>query len=429
MKKKFIYILLFFVIIFSLIILVTKNKLTFINNFNSHKNNENTREIQFEPYSNENNLLKILVTITDNEYGLNKVTYKNDNDTDITINAHNKNKVSFDYTIETDGEYTFIASNTNGDKIEKKLIIDSINKENDTFGNLIDINIAPIVEDGYSVAHKANVNINFKYGQGTNYYKIGNSTTWSTYNNEFQIDSNTILENNLQENDNKTIIIFAKKEYKTNNKIFISKASTELDLDIPQKPQMNITEVDPYVTLTANNVILNTKFNISFDSRNDIKNYYSLDNKNTWIEYTGEVSCNAVPIIYTKSVKNISGLTVEISQTVKPSSNNAFPLDVFNQSKLVNFYAENLRKFKLDSSTWGKKLHIIMTTGGGDLWKTNWYFTNNAGKNLYTWSNGPNYSQKEITFTIPSDSYNFIRDVTYQGNVLDCHIHQIKITD
>lgn len=119
MKKKFIYILLFFVIIFSLIILVTKNKLTFINNFNSHKNNENTREIQFEPYSNENNLLKILVTITDNEYGLNKVTYKNDNDTDITINAHNKNKVSFDYTIETDGEYTFTASNTNGDKIEK----------------------------------------------------------------------------------------------------------------------------------------------------------------------------------------------------------------------------------------------------------------------------------------------------------------------
>ena len=221
MKKKFIYILLFFVIIFSLIILVTKNKLTFINNFNSHKNNENTREIQFEPYSNENNLLKILVTITDNEYGLNKVTYKNDNDTDITINAHNKNKVSFDYTIETDGEYTFTASNTNGDKIEKKLIIDSINKENDTFGNLIDINIAPIVEDGYSVAHKANVNINFKYGQGTNYYKIGNSTTWSTYNNEFQIDSNTILENNLQENDNKTIIIFAKKEDKANNKILI----------------------------------------------------------------------------------------------------------------------------------------------------------------------------------------------------------------
>lgn len=303
MKKNHIYLIIFFVIIFFLIILVTKNKITFINNFYVDKNNENIRGIQFDPYSNENNLLKILVTVTDEEYGLNKITYKNNKNNDITIQAYNKNKVSFDYIVENDGEYTFTAYNKNGDKIEKKLIIDSNNKENDTLGNLIDINITPILEDGYSVAKKANVNINFKYGKGTNYYKIGNSSKWNTYDNEFQIDSYKILNNNLQENDNQTITIFAKKEDNANNKILISKSSTELDLDMPNKPQINITKVDPYVTLTSDNVTLNTKFSITFDSRDDIKNYYSLDNKNSWIEYTGEVSCNAIPIIYAKSVK------------------------------------------------------------------------------------------------------------------------------
>ena len=425
MKKNHIYLIIFFEIIFFLIILVTKNKITFINNFYVDKNNENIRGIQFDPYSNENNLLKILVTVTDEEYGLNKITYKNNKNNDITIQAYNKNKVSFDYIVENDGEYTFTAYNKNGDKIEKKLIIDSNNKENDTLGNLIDINITPILEDGYSVAKKANVNINFKYGKGTNYYKIGNSSKWNTYDNEFQIDSYKILNNNLQENDNQTITIFAKKEDNANNKILISKSSTELDLDMPNKPQINITKVDPYVTLTSDNVTLNTKFSITFDSRDDIKNYYSLDNKNSWIEYTGEVSCNAIPIIYAKSVKNISGLTVEASQIVNPSASDAFPLNVFDKTNLVNFYAENSRKFILDSSTWGKNLHVIMSSGAGDAWSTNWYFTNNTGKKLYTWTNGPWYSQKDIVFNIPLDSYNFIRG----GVILDCHIHQIKITD
>ena len=58
MKKNHIYLIIFFVIIFFLIILVTKNKITFINNFYVDKNNENIRGIQFDPYSNENNLLK-----------------------------------------------------------------------------------------------------------------------------------------------------------------------------------------------------------------------------------------------------------------------------------------------------------------------------------------------------------------------------------
>ena len=113
MKKNHIYLIIFFVIIFFLIILVTKNKITFINNFYVDKNNENIRGIQFDPYSNENNLLKILVTVTDEEYGLNKITYKNNKNNDITIQAYNKNKVSFDYIVENDGEYTFTAYNKN----------------------------------------------------------------------------------------------------------------------------------------------------------------------------------------------------------------------------------------------------------------------------------------------------------------------------
>ena len=217
MKKNFFILNIFFIILLVIAVLIVQNKITTIDNLK--KNKENTREISIEPYSNENNSIKILVNVVDTEYGIEKVIYKNNKNEDITIKAYGKNKISFDYNIEKDGEYIFTAYNKNGDKIEKKLIIDSVNKENDTLGDLIDININPIIEAGYTAAKKANVNINFKYGKGTNYYKIGNTTTWKTYDNEFQIDSNTILENNLQEEDNRTITIFAKKEDEVNNKI------------------------------------------------------------------------------------------------------------------------------------------------------------------------------------------------------------------
>mgnify|MGYP000884075772 FL=1 len=365
MKKNFFILNIFFIILLVIAVLIVQNKITTIDNLK--KNKENTREISIEPYSNENNSIKILVNVVDTEYGIEKVIYKNNKNEDITIKAYGKNKISFDYNIEKDGEYIFTAYNKNGDKIEKKLIIDSVNKENDTLGDLIDININPIIEAGYTAAKKANVNINFKYGKGTNYYKIGNTTTWKTYDNEFQIDSNTILENNLQEEDNRTITIFAKKEDEVNNKIEISKSSTELDLDIPSSPEISIKEIDPYATITEYNVVLNAKFKISFDTRNDIKNYYSVDNKNTWIEYTGEVSCKTTSVIYAKSVKNNSGLTIEKSIVATPSASDALNGQAFDYDR--NTYESksgNRLRINLDSTIINKKVFLLVNMRGNN---------------------------------------------------------------
>lgn len=120
MKKNFFILNIFFIILLVIAVLIVQNKITTIDNLK--KNKENTREISIEPYSNENNSIKILVNVVDTEYGIEKVIYKNNKNEDITIKAYGKNKISFDYNIEKDGEYIFTAYNKNGDKIEKNLL-------------------------------------------------------------------------------------------------------------------------------------------------------------------------------------------------------------------------------------------------------------------------------------------------------------------
>ena len=74
MKKNFFILNIFFIILLVIAVLIVQNKITTIDNLK--KNKENTREISIEPYSNENNSIKILVNVVDTEYGIEKVIYK-----------------------------------------------------------------------------------------------------------------------------------------------------------------------------------------------------------------------------------------------------------------------------------------------------------------------------------------------------------------
>lgn len=403
-----------------------------INNISGVKN-ENVRRIEFEPYSNQDNLT-VMVTIEDTEYGINKIEYKNMNNENIVVNANNKRKVSFDYIINKDGEYKFIAYNQNGEKIEKTLVIDSINDENNTFDKLIDINIMPIIDEGYVQATKANIDIKFNYGFGNNYYKIGNSESWNLYENTVLINSYSIIKNNLQNSDNKTLTIYAKKEDEAHNKIIITKETAELDFDIAVKPNINIITSGEYVTLTSDGPKLETKFNITFDERTDITNYYSIDNGNTWNVYEGEVISNSSFYVYAKSVKNNSGLEIQNYKSISPSASDAFPIKVFDESTSTYivgsgwdeknpYYNKKLKYVYLDSSTWGKKLNIRFKSFAGDDWKTTWKILDSDNTTLWTWENTHNFNSTKV-ITIPENANRF----TYRC-AIGVYLYYLKITD
>lgn len=359
-KSRIILLLIFSVIIVGIAIL--NNRFNIIKKITKlgFQKEEVIRAIEFEPYSN-NEKLTVLVTIEDNEYGIDNINYEDKDGKKINVKGNGKKKIAIDYKIEEDGEYKFIAYNKNGEKFEKNLIIDSTNKENDTFGDLIDIKVLPIIDDGRTMATKANISIDYKYGFGKNYYKIGNSNSWTTYNDSFEIDSYSILKDSLQDTDNNTVTIFAKKEDNSNNRVIISKQIADLDLDMSNAPSINITKADEYATITEDGVKVHNEAMISFDSRSDITNYYSLDKGNTWIKYTENISNDFNRYIYAKSVKNNSGLENVVKKAVDPSARDAIKMAAYdgdtNTLYSCNRYVGRTY-IKIDESIYGKKIKL-----------------------------------------------------------------------
>lgn len=66
---------------------------------------ENTQYIEFEIYSNENNILNIISKSKDNEYGIKTVKYKNKDGKEVEINGNGKKEIARDYEISKDGNY------------------------------------------------------------------------------------------------------------------------------------------------------------------------------------------------------------------------------------------------------------------------------------------------------------------------------------
>ena len=330
------------------------------------KQNEIIRDISFMPYSNEKNLI-VLVTIEDSEYGINTVTYKDKNDKDIRINANSKKKVGIDYEIDKDGEYTFTAHNGNGQTIEKTLVIDTNNKENDTFGNLIDIKIDNIIDEGRTVPVKADVSITYNYGFGADYYKIGNQQSWNQYNDTFRINSYDILSNSWQESDSRTITIYAKRQDDRNNKIIITKQTTDLDLDMATAPVISVLSRANYPTLTNYGVKLHSNVAINYDTRNDITNYYSLNKGNTWEEYNGEISGYTNFYMWAKSVKNDSGLEIISKITINPAAGNALGVQAYdNDNGTSAWIPSSGKRLDIDSSMQGKTVYFYMYMSGSN---------------------------------------------------------------
>ena len=324
MKKRIIIVFLI-IISLTLILFFAFNDFKIVNFKNIFRTQNTVKDITFEPYSNDNTL-KILVTVEDSENYITDLTYKNKDDTNTTITV-NKNKFAIDYEILEDGEYDFIAHNSIGETIQKTLNIDS------DFRNLIDIQIIP--ESSSELVTKANITIDYKDNSlsTTDKYKIGKSNKWENYNGSFSVDSYQILDNSYQEDDGKTLIIYAQKSDNAKNIVTISKKTAIFDLDMPQLPKITVMEVlDNYATITQSGILVKSKIKIEYEDRADTKKLYSIDNGNTWNEYTGEFLSDTVHII-AKNEKIISGLNNQKDIYISPKSKDAIGVLAYDLKK------------------------------------------------------------------------------------------------
>lgn len=340
---------------------------------------EENESITFVTYSNQDNFLKILVTARD-ESGIQKMIYRDKLGNELELNCNGKQKVSIDYEIENNGTYSFKIVNENNEILQKELIIDENYRK-----SLIKIGIQTQIDDGYEEGTKAQVQIDYDDTQINNIleYKVGNDSRWKTYSESFEVDSYTVLKNKWQNEDN-TLTIYARKRDLYGNTVLIGQNVEKLDLDMPQEPSVNFINRPKYATLTSSGPILQTKFGLIYEQRDDITNYYSFDKGNTWNQYNDEIfeQVNGLNI-YMKSIKNKSGLLIEAKILVEPTAEDAIGTIAYdgNTGKLA----------------WGEKVYNGTYLYWDIKTKTIYCDKSDKNRNLTIWHTGIRY-EKTIVY-------------------------------
>ena len=114
--------------------------------------------------------------------------------------------------------------------------------------------------------------------------------------------------------DTSTRLIFCYEGHKYDNKIHHIPENTEKNDDINIKPEFEIINQYPLLKSTGIEMAGTVKINYANDDK--YRNYYSLDDGNTWKEYTGEFVVDKTTIIYAKSVNTTTGIQLINSEEV-----------------------------------------------------------------------------------------------------------------
>lgn len=317
LKKNFINIKLVIIIIFIFLIILVKpiNKSIFL----LFKKEEIISNIEYEIYSNENNILKFLVKITDTENGIKEVIYPNKD----KLICNGKTDIEIDYVIKDDGKYTFIAETTTGRKIEKTIEV------NEEFRKNKIIFIEKVREDRAEKDYK--LDYNYKNIEFNCYYAIGkDNQQWISANNGIiNIKGYDVLNKNLL-NEDGTMTLKLNKEDQFGNKVEVEYIDTIMT-KAPSVPKIIVkydkskidTTVLEYPVITTNGM-MNCSVNPEIGSIMNIEikgteegviNYYSLDEGKTWNEYIEPIKTKykGERIIQAKSINSIgleSGINI-----------------------------------------------------------------------------------------------------------------------
>ena len=203
------------------------------------------------------------------------------------------------------------------------------------------------------------VEVSIDYLDHTNKkYKIGNGS-YQNYPTATEENPNptikiTSYEAKNYKNQDGTLTIYAKSVDSAGVTKEISEVIDVLDLDFPNTPVIEASSVFP--TLTEYGLGMQGQVSITFDDRNDITNYVSLDRGQTWQLYTGNEKL-VTDTVMAKSIK-ASGLEVSTTKKATITEGNALPYTLFDGDTGSGIKTPFSYKFMVDESAYNITIHV-----------------------------------------------------------------------
>ena len=274
------------------------------------------------------------------EFGIDKVKWAKGEQTKEYFKKNGKGiRNGSSFKVEENGKYTIYAVDYVGNEVIKVIEITNIDKEAPN----IRINIL-------TESYGTEAEIEIEYGDSVKKeYKIGKNGSYKEYTGTIKITSNEVLD---LANEDGSLTIYGRGTDEAGNVSEVSEDVYILDLDAPATPE--ITAGAGYPILTEYGVKLGSKSYIKYDNRDDITNYYSIDNGATWKVYTGPFEITS-GTIKAKSVKKESGLTIEATKKVDMPSD-ALGIEAYdgdNNTAAMSGY------LNVSSNMWNKKVEIV----------------------------------------------------------------------
>ena len=282
------------------------------------------------------------------EFGIDKVKFAKGEQTKEYFKKNgNGIKNGSSFKVEENGKYTIYAVDYVGNEVIKVIEITNIDKEAPN----IRINIL-------TESYGTEAEIEIEYGDSVKKeYKIGKNGSYKEYTGTIKITSNEVLD---LVNEDGSLTIYGRGTDEAGNVSEVSEDVYILDLDAPATPE--ITAGAGYPILTEYGVKLGSKSYIKYDNRDDITNYYSIDNGATWKVYTGPFEITS-GTIKAKSVKKESGLTIEATKKVDMPSDalgsEAYDGDENTYVEAINATAN--KYINVSKELWNQKIYVKMS--------------------------------------------------------------------
>ena len=267
-KKKILIIISAIIILTTLVLICFVNKDKIIKTARKILKLE-TKEITYEICSNQNNKIKLILTVTDTENPIQEIALP---DGDKLISTSSRNKIAIDYVIENDGTYTFTSKSATGETMTETINVDE-NFRNNLIG--IDKIQGISTEEDYKITKKYDGESSYKY-----YYAIGeNNDNWVEIP-DYQIvnvDEYKIKENSWADAEGKTILKVKKVSESGKNVVEIHKKIDSLTLedDLYNDTEQTL-EGDSIISCIRNNTIKSGKYRLKVNGEEypaEIYNY------------------------------------------------------------------------------------------------------------------------------------------------------------
>ena len=282
------------------------------------------------------------------EFGIDKVKFAKGEQTKEYFKKNGKGiRNGSSFKVEENGKYTIYAVDYVGNEVIKVIEITNIDKEAPN----IRINIL-------TESYGTEAEIEIEYGDSVKKeYKIGKNGSYKEYTGTIKITSNEVLD---LVNEDGSLTIYGRGTDEAGNVSEVSEDVYILDLDAPATPE--ITAGAGYPILTEYGVKLGSKSYIKYDNRDDITNYYSIDNGATWKVYTGPFEITS-GTIKAKSVKKESGLKIEATKKVDMPSD-ALGIEAYDGDE--NTYVEAInatanKYINVSKELWNQKIYVKMS--------------------------------------------------------------------